>query len=152
VRVENVEVGKLYTYFEPFEFGMENAVYVSKMEQISTTDIRARMYRLNHKPFTYKIEVSCDRAVNMMVRVFLGPKYDFLGREFDLNDRRHYFVMMDSFVYRGTSKLKNRDVQVSAYLSVPDNSDLGSLFVKFITIISVSCLQTLSFLPSFLRL
>ncbi|RDS75648.1 hypothetical protein, partial [Alteriqipengyuania lutimaris] len=99
VKVENVDVGKLYTYFEQYDMSLDMAVYVNNVDQISNVDVHARQYRLNHKPFTYNIEVSSDKAQDVYVRVFLGPKYDYLGREYDLNDRRHYFVEMDRFPY-----------------------------------------------------
>jgi hypothetical protein len=102
MKVENVEVGKLYTYFEPFEFDLGNAVYIKKLEEIPTMDIRVRMQRLNHKPFTFKIEVSSEKETDVWVSIFLGPKYDYLGNEYDLNERRRYFVEMDRFPYHGT--------------------------------------------------
>jgi hypothetical protein len=109
VKVENMEVGKLSTYFEPFEFSLDNAVYV-KTEDIPKVDISVRQWRLNHKPFTYKIELTSDKAVDAYVRVFLGPKYNHLGKEYDMNERRHYFVELDNFPYHGTSKRRTRQV------------------------------------------
>jgi hypothetical protein len=104
VTVENVEVGKLYTFLEPFEFELNNAVYIRKAEDIPTMDMRVRMNRLNHKSFTYKIDVTSDKDTVAWVRVFMGPKYDYLGNEMDLNERRKYFVEMDRFPYQGTFK------------------------------------------------
>lgn len=104
LKVENVEVGKLYTYIEPFEIDVSNAMYINKLQDIPTMDIRARMHRLNHKHFTFKVEVSSTKEVDVWVRVFLGPKYNHLGNEYDLNERRHYFVELDRFPYQGTSK------------------------------------------------
>jgi hypothetical protein len=77
-------------------------VYV-KTEEIPKVDIGMRQWRLNHKPFTYKIEMTSEKATDVYVRVFLGPKYNHLGKEYDMNERRHYFVELDSFPYQGTS-------------------------------------------------
>jgi hypothetical protein len=109
VKVETMEVGKLYTYFEPFEFSLDNAVYVNT-EDIPKMDIGVRQWRLNHKPFTYKIEVTSDKATDAYVRVFLGPKYNHLGKEYDINERRNYFVEVDNFPYHGKSKRRKRAV------------------------------------------
>jgi len=102
LKVENVEVGKMQTYMENFEFSLGTTIYVAKQEDILGANIFVRQQRLNHKPFTYKIEVSSDKAVDAYVRVFLGPKTNYLGEEWDLNERRHYFVELDRFLHHGT--------------------------------------------------
>ena len=101
VKVEKFEVGKLVTYFDYFDVDLDNVVNVKVAEDGKYVDYRARQTRLNHKPFTYNIEVSSEQASDVYVRVFLGPKYDYLGREYDLNDRRNYFVEIDRFPYKG---------------------------------------------------
>ncbi|PSN36667.1 Allergen Cr-PI [Blattella germanica] len=100
VKIDNVDVGKLYTYFEPYEMGLSNAVKVGKLEDVPNVDIRARNYRLNHKPFTYNVEVTSEKDTPVYVRVFLGPKYNYYGHEYDLNERRNYFVEIDRFPYQ----------------------------------------------------
>jgi len=102
VKVENVEVGKLHTYMENFEFSVGSTIYVAKEEDIPGVNMHVRQQRLNHKPFTYKIEVNSDKAVDAYVRVFIAPKTNHLGEEWDLNERRHYFVELDRFPYHGT--------------------------------------------------
>ena len=101
VKVENVEVSKLYTYMETFEFSLGNTIHVAKEEDILGVNIHVQKPRLNHKPFTYKIEVISDKDVDSYVRVFLGPKANILGEELDLNELRHYFVEIDRFPYHG---------------------------------------------------
>jgi hypothetical protein len=102
LKVENVEVSKMYTYMENFEFSVGSTVYVAKEEDIFGVNMHVRQQRLNHKQFTYKIEVSSEKAVDAYVRVFLAPKTNYLGEEWDLNERRHYFVELDRFPYHGT--------------------------------------------------
>jgi hypothetical protein len=102
VTVENVDVGKMYTYMENFEFSLGGTIYVAKEEDMLGVNLHVRQPRLNHKPFTYKIEVSSEKAVDAYVRVFLGPKHNYLDEEWDLNERRHFFVEMDRFPHHGT--------------------------------------------------
>lgn len=102
VKIENVDVGKLITYYDYFDIDLDNVVNVQVPEDGQYIDYRARQTRLNHKPFTYSIDVTSDKTTDAYVRVFLGPKYDNLGREYNMNDRRHYFVEIDRFPY--TSK------------------------------------------------
>jgi hypothetical protein len=101
VMVDNVEVSKLQTFMEEFEFSLGQTIYVPKEEDIPSVNVHVRQLRLNHKPFTYKIEVSSDKAVDAYVRVFLGPKTDYLDKEWDMNDHRHYFVELDRFLHHG---------------------------------------------------
>lgn len=100
VTIENVDVDKLITYFDYFDIDLDNVVNVKTAEDGQFIDYRARQTRLNHKPFTYKIDVNSDKTTDVYVRVFLGPKHDYLGREFNINDRRHYFVEIDRFPYK----------------------------------------------------
>jgi len=95
-----VDVGKLITYYDYFDIDLDNAVNVQVPEDGQYIDYRARQTRLNHKPFTYSINVTSDSTTDAYVRVFLGPKYDYLGREYNINDRRHYFVEIDRFPYK----------------------------------------------------
>ena len=99
VKIENVDVGKLITYYDYFDIDLDNAVNVQVPEDGQYVDYRARQTRLNHKPFTYSINVTSDSTTDAYIRVFLGPKYDYLGREYNINDRRHYFVEIDRFPY-----------------------------------------------------
>jgi hypothetical protein len=103
VQIENVDVGKLITFFDYFDIDLDNVVNVKAPEDGVNIDYRARQTRLNHKPFTYNIYVASDKALDAYVRVFLGPKNDYLGREYNINDRRHYFVEIDRFPYKSKS-------------------------------------------------
>ncbi|XP_068081328.1 hexamerin-like [Anabrus simplex] len=99
VKIESVDVDKLITYYDDFEFNLNNAVEVNSLEEAEKLDIRVRQKRLNHKPVTTRITVNSDKATRVMVRVFLGPKYDYLDREMTLNEKRHYMVEVDRFPY-----------------------------------------------------
>lgn len=101
MKVENIDIDELITYFDTFDSDISNAVYVNEQEyETETFQARARQYRLNHKQFTYKIQVTSNEASEGVVRVFIGPKYDEYGRKININANRMNFVEMDKFVYK----------------------------------------------------
>jgi len=100
VEVTNVEFDRLVTYFDYFYSDLSNAVFVTPEEyENDKFQIRARQYRLNHKPFTYKIHVKSDKDHESVVRVFIGPKYDEYGRYINISENRVNFVQFDKFKY-----------------------------------------------------
>ena len=107
VKVDSVEVGKLYTYFEPYEINIGNVVNLGKAEQVPDVNIMLHNYRLNHKPFTYNIELTSDKDAQAYVRVYMAPKYDYLGHEYSLSERRKYYFEIDQFPYHGELNLFN---------------------------------------------
>lgn len=101
VKVTDVQIDRLITYFDYFYSDISNGVYVNKKEyKEDTFQVRARQERLNHKPFTYTVNVESEKDTDAVVRVFLGPKYDEYGREYTINNNRMNFVLMDRFVYK----------------------------------------------------
>nr|CAQ63323.1 hexamerin precursor [Thermobia domestica] len=110
VKVVNVEVDKLMTYFEDYDVDLTNVVDATlkegerqQFQQDQEVIIKARVKRINHKPFTVKVEVESDNNKNAMVRVFLGPKYNYLGQELSLEEKRQYMVELDRFPVQLTS-------------------------------------------------
>lgn len=100
-KVENMEVDKLMTYYDYFDSDITNAVYANEEEfEHEHFQVHARQYRLNHKPFTYKIYVNANKAAEGVVRVFIGPKYDEYGRNISINENRMNFVEFDKFYYK----------------------------------------------------
>jgi len=100
VKVDDIIVDRLVTYFDYFYSDLSNAVVVDEKEfQTDSVDIHARQYRLNHKPFHYKIAVTADKPVDTLVKVFIGPKYDEFGREIDIDDNRYNFFELERFQY-----------------------------------------------------
>ena len=98
VKVEDIQVDRLITYFDTDYSDLSNAVTVDEKEfNDETFQIRARQYRLNHKPFNYKINVETEKPVEAFVKVFIGPKYDEYGREIDIEDNRMNFFLLDRF-------------------------------------------------------
>lgn len=114
VQIQSVEVDKLVTYFDIHDSDITNIVDVEIVEEKKTDFlkfgrvshyegqdiyIKARQYRLNHLPFTFKLNVVSGKTVPSVVRVFIGPKYDEYGYPIDINENRENFVVLDVFKY-----------------------------------------------------
>ncbi|XP_044742194.1 hexamerin-like [Chrysoperla carnea] len=102
VKVNSVDIDELITYFDYFNVELNNALY----NDFTVTDtdvpkvlVKARQMRLNHKPFTYRINVSSDKTTKAVVRVFLGPKYNEKGQLIKFEENRVNFVELDKFLY-----------------------------------------------------
>nr|CAM84196.1 hexamerin 1 [Perla marginata] len=131
VKVESVEIEKLVTYFDNFDIDLDNAVDVGVIEDGQKVNIQARQMRLNHKPYTYKVKVVSDKAATSMVRVFLGPKYDFYGNEYTLDKMREYMVELDRFTFKMTSG--ENVIERNSYdssVTVADKTAYRQLFKK----------------------
>lgn len=104
VKIDNVVVdNKLVTYFDDYFMDMTNAVTLNHDElKKGTSDMIffVRKRRLNHYPFKIIIDVQSDKAVDSVVRIFLGPKVDHFQRLIDLNKNRWNYVELDSFLYK----------------------------------------------------
>ncbi|CAG9564772.1 unnamed protein product [Danaus chrysippus] len=103
VKIDNVVVDKLVTYFDDYLMDMTNAVVWNEDELKKTSVDMAflvRKRRLNHQPFKLSIDILSDKTVDSVVRIFLGPKEDHLGRLLDININRVNFVELDSFLYK----------------------------------------------------
>ncbi|KAJ8715012.1 hypothetical protein PYW08_004993 [Mythimna loreyi] len=106
VKIDNVVVDKLVTYFDDYLMDMTNAVYLTEDELKKTkTDMKflVRKRRLNHEPFKVTVDVLSDKTVDCVVRVFLGPKKDHMRRLIDININRLNFVELDTFLYKLTT-------------------------------------------------
>ncbi len=114
ITIQSVEIDKLITYFDVHESDITNVVDVEVVEDKKTDllkfgwvshyegedlYVKARQYRLNHLPFTFKLNVVSDKSVPSVVRVFIGPKYDEYGLAYDINENRENFVALDTFRY-----------------------------------------------------
>jgi hypothetical protein len=114
VKIDNVEVEKLVTYFDVYDADISNAVDVEIYDEAKSTDfmkfgriahhegddfvIKARQYRLNHLPFKTKLTVNSDKAQKAVVKVFLGPKYDHNGHKLFLKDNFYNFFELEHFL------------------------------------------------------
>nr|AAB86647.1 very methionine rich hexamerin precursor [Hyalophora cecropia] len=103
IKVERIVTEKMVTFMDEYDMDITNALYLDQAEmQKKKSDMVyvARMRRLNHQPFKVSIDVMSDKAVDAVVRIFIGPKYDCMGRLNSVNDKRLDMVEIDSFVYK----------------------------------------------------
>ncbi|KAG5889589.1 hypothetical protein JTB14_010221 [Gonioctena quinquepunctata] len=99
VSVKEFEFDPLITYNDWFYSDLTNAVAYHGQEDAKTFDCRVRQYRLNHKPFTYKIKVTSDKDQRVAVKVFMGPAYDKNGDSMFLSENRYNFLEFEHFVH-----------------------------------------------------
>nr|AUO15573.1 hexamerin-like protein 2 [Haplotropis brunneriana] len=118
VTIADVTFDKLITYFDYFDFELNNALDLPNREEGAKYNFVARRYLLNHKPFFYYIKVKSEKEVNSLVRVYIGPKYDVYGRKLTLEERRHHYVLMDMFPKKlvpGLNEIKRSPKDFVAY-------------------------------------
>ncbi|PSN36662.1 Hemocyanin A chain [Blattella germanica] len=119
VRVTDVSVDELVTYFEDFDIDLLNAL--DDTQELDDVEIKARVRRMNHRPFTFRISVDSDREATAAVRVFLGPKYDWFGQEVPINEKRLYMIELDKFVAKinkGVTVVQRKSSESS--VTIPD--------------------------------
>lgn len=104
IEILDVDVSKLETYFENFDVDLLNAL--DDTIELEDVAIKARVTRMNHAPFTYDIKVRADRRYTAAIRIFLGPKYDWFGREIDIEQKRMYMIELDKFTAQRESRSK----------------------------------------------
>ncbi|XP_052862475.1 hexamerin-1.1-like [Anopheles cruzii] len=97
VELQSVVVDKLVTFFEPFDVDISNGLAFNYGDNRSTWNftVLARRDRLNHKPFSYVMNVSSQSAGKGVVRMYMGP------RLFNINQLQYmkkFFVEMDQYV------------------------------------------------------
>lgn len=80
VSIKKVEFDKLVTHFDYFYSDISNAVHVSEEDvKNGGFKVRVRQYRINQKPFKYRIYVDSEKDQVASVRVYIGAKYDHRG-------------------------------------------------------------------------
>ncbi|VVC92082.1 unnamed protein product [Leptidea sinapis] len=138
VKIDNVVVDKLVTFFDYHLMDITNAVTLNDEElKKGTPDMKflVRKRRMNHQPFKMTIDIMSDKTVDCVVRVFLGPKEDHMGRLLDLNLNRVNFVELDTFLYKLNSG-KNTIVRdsVDMHNIVRDRISTHDLWKKIDTV------------------
>nr|CAR85695.1 hemocyanin subunit type 1 [Hierodula membranacea] len=119
LKVVDLDVDVLQTYLEDFDIDLLNAL--DDTQELDDVEIKARVRRLNHQPFTFRVTVSSEKNANVAVRVFLGPKYDWFGVQIPLNEKRLYMVEIDKFyttVNKGTTVIERKSSESS--VTIPD--------------------------------
>lgn len=104
VKINEVTVDKLVTYFDFFDFDITNDVFQT-VEEIKgdTTAFKVRQPRLAHKPFTVTVDIKSDVATDAVLKFFLGPKYDSNGYPLSIEDNWMNFIELDWFTHKLTT-------------------------------------------------
>ncbi|XP_063595789.1 hemocyanin subunit-like [Penaeus indicus] len=132
VSVENLSVnGELETYFEDFEYNLINAV--DDTEQIEDVEISTYVPRLNHKDFSYNIDINNNKGDEALatVRIFAWPHRDNNGIEYSFDEGRWNAIELDKFWVKltpGTNHIARKSSESS--VTVPDVPSFQTLFDK----------------------
>ncbi|XP_045451549.1 arylphorin subunit alpha-like [Melitaea cinxia] len=111
VKVNDVKVEKLVTFFDYYDFDVSNGVYYTQEELKSQnyTHFFVRQPRLNHKDFKVYVDLKSDVEGDAVVKIFMGPKYDHMGYPISLEDNWMNFVELDWSVHtltKGQNKIE----------------------------------------------
>lgn len=124
VKVESLTTDKLVTFIDEYDMDITNAIYLdeTEMKKMHSDKVYvARMRRLNNHPFKITTEVVSDKTVDAVVRVFIGPKFDCMGRLLKVNDKRMDMVEIDNFIYK---------LETGKNTIVRDMKDMHSVFTN----------------------
>nr|QCC26464.1 hemocyanin subunit type 1 [Pogonognathellus sp. AD-2013] len=129
VDIKSVEVDDLVTYFEEFDVDLLNAL--DDTEGLPDVEIKARVQRLNHQPFAFKIHVDSAAEKTVTVRLFIVPKKDWYEREIPIEENRWNVIELDKF----TAKLTAGDNTIlrkssESSVSIPDHISTRALRKK----------------------
>lgn len=104
VKINEVTVDKLVTYFDYFDFDATNGIYYSKEESQSFQYyFKVRQPRLNHREFNINIDIKSDVATDAVFKIFIAPIYDGAGNTITLEDNWMNFYELDWFVQKLTA-------------------------------------------------
>uniref|UniRef100_A0A2A4J4V2 Arylphorin n=2 Tax=Heliothis virescens TaxID=7102 RepID=A0A2A4J4V2_HELVI len=127
VKINDVKVSELVTYFDYFDFNVTNSVFYTHEELKSyPTGFVIRQPRLNHIPFTVSLDIKSDVASDAAFKIFIGPKYDENGYPINIEENWMKFYELDWFVQKlapGENKIerKSSDFTVFKDDSIPIN-------------------------------
>lgn len=103
VKVKDVEISELRTYFDFHSFNASNGVFYSDSEIVAPKKSYVVVQpRLNRDPFTVKINIMSNVEELATFKVFIGPKYDGKGVPIKFEDNWMNFVELDWFNYKLT--------------------------------------------------
>lgn len=99
VKINDVKVDKLVTYFDLYDFDALNMVIKDNNKEF-TQDFKIRQPRLNHKDFTVTINVKSDVTTDAAFKVWIGPKYDSNGYPLTIEKNWQNFFELDMFMHK----------------------------------------------------
>uniref|UniRef100_A0A1A9ZD54 Uncharacterized protein n=1 Tax=Glossina pallidipes TaxID=7398 RepID=A0A1A9ZD54_GLOPL len=133
VTIKNVQVTDLVTYFDLVDFDVTNLLN-DKMTFVDgqfvwDKTLLARQARLNHKPFALEFTIESDKPQPVVIRTFLGPKYDEFGRTISIMDNQQNFIELDQFIHTLTAGVNTvqRNSQ-DFYLTIDDRTTYTELY------------------------
>ncbi|XP_046434253.1 arylphorin subunit alpha-like [Neodiprion fabricii] len=125
VKIESVAVDKVETYFDDVDYLISAAVKARNVDD--KTLIKARQYRLNHKPYTYHITVNSKTAIQGYLSIYMGPKYDFNHEDIDLTKYYDQFILLDAWavdLQPGINKIERSSAESEYVGCDPVSSDV----------------------------
>ncbi|XP_032519279.2 acidic juvenile hormone-suppressible protein 1-like [Danaus plexippus] len=100
VQIQKVEVDKLVTYFEQSYVNISNVLPYNVVEsKVSPVSVLVQRPQLNNKVFKVRVNVKSDVSKKVVVKFFVGPKYDSKGLEIPLQENSQNFFQIDQFIY-----------------------------------------------------
>ncbi|XP_071531079.1 hemocyanin B chain-like [Panulirus ornatus] len=129
VSVDSITIdGHLTTFFDDFQYSLINAV--DSGENIEDVEINARVHRLNHEEFDYKITVNNNHDDGHLatIRIFLCPIKDNNGITLSIDEARWLCLELDKFWEKlpgGTHTITRSSKDSS--VTVPDMPSFQSL-------------------------
>lgn len=103
VKINEVTVDPLVTYFDYFTFESNNIVQRNQDENKDVkTYYQIRQPRLNHKTFNVNFEIKSEVAADAVIKTFLGPKYDSYGHPIAIEENWMNFIELDTFKHKLT--------------------------------------------------
>ncbi|KAH8294882.1 hypothetical protein KR018_003854 [Drosophila ironensis] len=133
VTMKHVDISELTTYFDLVDFDVTNMLNDKMVfhdgKFVWDKSLYARQMRLNHKPFTYTYTIESDKVEKVVVRAFLGPKFDEYGKTISLSENRMNFMEIDEFFYElkaGTNMIKRNSNEF--YWTVKDRTTYTELY------------------------
>ncbi|PZC73859.1 hypothetical protein B5X24_HaOG208736 [Helicoverpa armigera] len=91
VEIVNIDVKKMMTAYDYFEFDVTDALKLDNRK--SPLNIKIGQPRLNHKPFTVKLNISSLVTKKGLVKIYLGPKL----MPGELAAKKNLFTLLDVF-------------------------------------------------------
>ncbi|KAH8417763.1 hypothetical protein KR222_005476 [Zaprionus bogoriensis] len=101
VTLKNVDVSELVTYFDLVDFDVTNLMndkmVFHESKFVWDKSLYARQMRLNHKPYNFTYTIESEKEEEVIIRTFIGPKFDEFGRMMSLQENRMNFLKLDEF-------------------------------------------------------
>ncbi|EDV94998.1 larval serum protein 1 beta chain [Drosophila grimshawi] len=133
VTLKHVNVSPLVTYFDLVDFDVTNLMNEKMVfhdgKFVWDKSLYARQMRLNHRPFSYTYTVESDKDEKVVIRAFIGPKFDEFGSVISLAENRMNFMKIDEFYYElkaGSNEIFRQSIDFS--WTVKDRTSYSELY------------------------